>query len=121
MPDDQPDATEDRQEATQRLIAVCKTNADAITTLAGRGAGLSPIAMNHERLELVLDLLFGPFDPDDLDTVPDARLSYELAWAERLRKIVGQAMIETAGKGGQIAVPTPGLIIPDNGKGKRRG
>lgn len=104
------EAAEARSEATQRLIQVCRTNVESVRTLAGRGAALDPAGMTHERMELLLELLFGAFDPDDLDTVSDGRLSYELAWAERLRKILSQALIETTSQG--FAVPKSGLIVP---------
>jgi hypothetical protein len=118
MPDEQPDESEDRQEAVERLKQVAKTNAETIRTLEGRGVALRPDAVLRYRQELIIDLLFGDFNPDDLDTVGTPRIIFEMTWAERLRKVLGQMLVETAGQTG-IEVPSSGLIVPTANKRKQ--
>jgi len=115
MTDQDPADAEARSEAIQRLKGVAKTNAETIRTLAGRGAALQPQAVQRHRLELMIDLMFGTFDPEDLDAVATPRLTFELAWAERLRLVLSQVLIDTAGSP-EIEVPTQGLIVPTHNK-----
>jgi hypothetical protein len=109
-----------RTEAVERLQQVCKTNTETIETLRGRGASLDTHLMLRERTELLYDLLFGRFDPNDLDACSPERIGVETAWAERLRKMLSLALVETSASP-ELLVPKKngGLHLPPNRKENR--
>lgn len=114
--DPEQEAAQAHAEAAQRLREVRKSNDTTMTTLSGRGAGLDTHVVLRQRTELLYDLLLGPLDLADIEAASPQRLAAELAWADRLRQMLGKALIETADQADGIATPAgakqSGLYIP---------
>jgi len=87
----------DADEAAKRFNSLNHANGETIKVLLGRGAILQPVQMTAQRMELVVDALFGPMG----ETAE--RLAFEVAWQERLQLLLGEALNETAGQ--SIIVP----------------
>lgn len=69
--------------------------------LRARGVPIPDEAVTAARLEVLLNKLWGPFDPDDLEAASELRALYELDYLAEMTSRMRQALL-------QLPPPQPG-------------